>query len=867
MVAPLRPPLTPSTLPMAPNDLRVQRIPPLSLPGDLPPAPNTQRLRMEILAAGGHWIPSGDPLFIGPNNFAVLRNLRYRDTVLHSVRGYSKITPTALTTTPLIRSGIFFVKFIDGVRTPHLLVQAWESGMTTYDILEHRASPPAPGAFEAQALASASGTTQIGRFSLAPQGTVAFCDGQTAMIWGSREHPVNAFLVQNATEAVKRDYSEAVRNRTNTAVAELALTVGGLPAAPVLLIGSSRPLRAWKVYVETPNTAPASLSAVEYWGSSGWTASTFTDTTVSGSSALAQTGDITLTSAAAIQLANHRVKIEGEFALYFYRMTYNAPVSAGTSLRHVTVNAPWQPVRDVWDGIYRLPILAQVWTTFVWKDYTLEIQEESFATTAVSMSLNSLAPGGYVLLGFETRHMAIRWNMIADQDNSTAATATVSYWNGETWTAVANLVDGTREGTASLGRTGIMSWTPPDPADEFPQTLFGATGFFYKIQWDATLDSTVQVDTLAGIPAPRTDLAGFRFPFTFADRLFLMGDVGRGELHAAEFSARLTPDVWNGADSSDQGHRLYFGETGALTAAAHVFNRFAGTLTEFAVVTKADETWLLLGNAPENFQIFPISQTLGCPAPFTMTTADLNFSVADDAQRHVALWISSQGPILFDGGTLTPIPGIEPYFDPQDRRFLTTAALANAYAWFDPDEREWNVLLPTDGSTTLTTWLVFDVRRQRWFEKVPTAMPQAVIPVTDADGRSYAYAGLDTGLVMRLEDTTTWDGDPISVTVESADLLPTRSVLDLTRVTSVFALVFSTDTDQLLTLTHIGDGSLTETRIGSISTATTNRYTFGSFATNLQARSHQLRLTADSTAALSLGGYGLEADIIRVERP
>ena len=39
----------------------------------------------------GRWMPDIDPILIGPENYARLENLRYKDTGLEGVNGYSKI--------------------------------------------------------------------------------------------------------------------------------------------------------------------------------------------------------------------------------------------------------------------------------------------------------------------------------------------------------------------------------------------------------------------------------------------------------------------------------------------------------------------------------------------------------------------------------------------------------------------------------------------------------------------------------------------------------------------------------------------------------------------------------------------------------
>ena len=56
----------------------------------------------------GRWIPDVDPSLIGPNNYAKIENLRYKDSGLEGVNGYSKINEDPLDgTAPYVALGDF----------------------------------------------------------------------------------------------------------------------------------------------------------------------------------------------------------------------------------------------------------------------------------------------------------------------------------------------------------------------------------------------------------------------------------------------------------------------------------------------------------------------------------------------------------------------------------------------------------------------------------------------------------------------------------------------------------------------------------------------------------------------------------------
>jgi hypothetical protein len=549
---------------------------------------------------------------------------------------------------------------------------------------------------------------------------------------------------------------------------------------------------------------------------------------------MAQSGRITFTSTESLA----RVKYEQDYVLYFYRFTISVPVTAGTAIRHVTVDAPWQSVKDVWSGIEQ-PIAQFHVQGHVSPDQTREVTEAD----SVVAELDELSTSEYLLAGFSVPQMALRWTM--KSTNGTASSqATVSYWNGSAYAVVSNLADTTMGGTTnSLGQSGVMSWTPVEPGVEFRTTLNGHSLYVYKIAFAAALSAAVEVDKLEGIQAPRR-MPPARFPFRFQGRLFLMGLTRDNQGHAAEYSAFQQPDVYNGTDSSDQGQALYFGDHGELMAAVEIYNRFAGSLAYLALVCTRTRTFILAGTDPSTFQIFPFSDNVGCPSPLTMTGMESAYSIAEDAQRQVAMWLSESGPVLSDASVIVPIPGLEPYFNENDARYINEDAMDQARAWYDRHHHEWNLTFPSgSGATVNTAHFAYDLQRKRWYQKVPTGYLQGYVPVETPSGHAMVYGFLDAGLVVRLENSFLWGATPVVGRVETADVIPSGTYWVKTRLRYHQIITQrKTGLSAALSITHYADGSDTGTVLDQhLMAPGGNRFLITTQSENQLAVSHRFR--------------------------
>lgn len=564
-----------------------------------------------------------------------------------------------------------------------------------------------------------------------------------------------------------------------------------------LILMTNRQQMAATFDVGSANSVVGTLAVKEWRGSSGWAALTEdADTTddVTGAS-LEQDGyyQWQYTDATA------KFKHFQDLYLYAYCMTF------GTAEMEATINSMWSysgfnEIPNVWDGVYRQPIEAQVWynDSSIYQDYTLYVNQSSVSDTFVAMDLTDLDSDDHMIFMFEEPLAGCKISMLQSKINVEASTQTWYYWNGIEWKTLSS-EDGTAtdDGTVAFAKTGLVKWTPP--TDEQPQTLFGSFGYAYKVVLTGTIDGSeadgdragnanmehVGIDFMSGIPALES-IPAFEFGVPFQDRLMLGCAADIGEFNRMDLSLTSTPDVWNGTDTSMGGlQSLYYGGAEKLTGAIQLFNRFGSSLYSMLMVFKNREVYMLVGSTPDSYEIYTVSPTIGCPAPGTIATAEVGLELGQGITRNICLWVSHSGPMLFDGAVLTPIRGMETYFDPNSDNYVNWDAMVNARGWVDMGYKEYNLLIPTGGNTDPDVWIVYDLVRKKWFRKKPEEMPSVGWDVMDTQGEQYSFGGITRaksgtsyGVVHRLDKGTSWDGTAITQRTKSGDFFPTKNIWD-----------------------------------------------------------------------------------------
>ena len=194
-----------------------------------------KKLLKKEIPFNGKLITKVDPALIG-NNFRILTNMRYvTGDIPHveSVLGMTKINSTALSY-PKVRSGVHFKK--EQPQESHILVQAYNTDLSASKIYEHKTAIPGTGDFETTELYTPANSN--GRWSLAPDGDVAYCNGEETCLWGGDEREISGFINYDPSGSFLYDYTVQLRNTLTDSqnIAVLNSVSNGIDANTMLLL-------------------------------------------------------------------------------------------------------------------------------------------------------------------------------------------------------------------------------------------------------------------------------------------------------------------------------------------------------------------------------------------------------------------------------------------------------------------------------------------------------------------------------------------------------------------------------------------------------------------------------------------------------
>ncbi len=722
-----------------------------------------REFKTKDIILNGKLINSIDGTLIGKNNFSTLTNFRYTDNGIKSIQGCTKVNTTPLSTYLKMRNGIHFKK--EQPAENHVLVQAHNTGLTASQILQNTTAIPNQGNFSSTALHTDASNAGYGRFSEAPDGCVAYCNGEESMIWGGNEYRCARFINYATDNSFKYDYTKVINNTLTDSsnIATIHLDTNGY-----LYIGSTRPISGAKFYVQTANTNAATASA-QYWSGTAWTSvSNLSDGTASAGKTLAQTGLISFDSTVSVAKAS---LIENVY-LYWYKFIFTG-ISAGVQIYYCTLSSPMQNIVDLWDGILRPVAAAKKYDAASYTDYTLQIYEDShvedYDNTYIQLGL--LPTTNHLYLGFPERLSGLKFHIIGGTGNTTANTNMyVGYWNGTSWTpyTAADITDGTKTGTISFNKSGYVTWPAKGDNIEF-ETSLGINDlylYWYRISFSQIFSTNVKLYYIAGIPVQKS-IKGFKFPLYWRNKLWLCSEKHH-RLNTMISSVEDSVCIFNGTLHNE----IPLGKEGELIAGVPIYTLYGDTIYEAAVVCKKDETWLL--NEGENgIQKYRISDIYGCIAPLTMRSCDLGIQVAEGVKKHIAIWQSAGGMVMFDVDSIKDITtsDIGDFFDPSSSNYINTSIVEKFYGFYDSVKKEYHWLFATGSNTTLNKEYILDILRQKWFEvdRDSGNYLQAGFPVSDTNGNRYIYGAKDTGYLMRLDYGTTFDGTAITSTFKTGD--------------------------------------------------------------------------------------------------
>lgn len=569
-------------------------------------------------------------------------------------------------------------------------------------------------------------------------------------------------------------------------------------------IGNILPIDAIIWTLQTVNTTAGSVS-IFYWNGSAWTAvSGLVDGTAVTGVPLAQNGSMTFDSTE----STAKQKIIDGVAGFWYLIRIE---SADTSTRvsNVTVREPFQLLQDIWDNETRVLFSVQYFESSVYNDNTYNVLNDSYLSLDEStfMKLPALITSEYVVIGSFERLQGLVVKIVPGSGNTANASLDIKYWQGNKYTSIGTVNDGTNQNNKSFAASGLITWSPLAELVEFRREVNQSESlYFYKLSWSATLSADSKIYHISGIPVQQP-ISNYKFALHAQDRLMLFNDQS-GMKNSMLSSVQGTLNVFNGKDSGDP---ILFGDGEDVTAAVEVFTKLTTGIVSDILVMKTNAVFLLTGGNPEDWTQTQLSSEVGCPSPLTLRASPIGLEHSPLQSRQVAIWQSNNGIMLYDSNSIYPISdSISDFFDQTKSYAVNLSALSVNYAFWDNTNGnyEYHWCFASGSNTVPDKELVFDLRRQKWYE-VNRGTGKALmggVPVIATGGARYTYGFTNDGYLERLENGTTFDGNSIAYTMEFGDIAPFKYPMydSIIRYLRMFNVAKETTTNTV-TVTHYAD--------------------------------------------------------------
>lgn len=376
------------------------------------------QIQHKELPLTGRWI-TADPASIGMN-FRTLKNLRHTDTHLQGIKGMSKVTSAVINATySAVRSAFHFMK--PNPQESHIIVQAYNSGMTASKLLLNSEPVPGVGDFTATPLWDDSPGSGIGRFSGGPDGQVIYANGVDTCIWTGDEMNIGACILSKTALTTWNDiptdpksYIDEMNNSKTDAMN--ILTIGG--DYKTLLIGTKLPASGFKFYVKTANTTANTMVIKESTAGAWDTLTATTDGTRDDGKSFAQTGEVAFGST----VDTTKTKYLNSYYLYWYQFTIN---DGTADIYKITAKADMQPIIDLWDGVYRELTKCYI-TKTAQEDKTLNVLKNDYesGTASTYLDISSLtATTQFLEFGFGEKQTALNFLLPSDYVNTISPAA------------------------------------------------------------------------------------------------------------------------------------------------------------------------------------------------------------------------------------------------------------------------------------------------------------------------------------------------------------------------------------------------------------------------------------------------------------
>ena len=610
-------------------------------------------------------------------------------------------------------------------------------------------------------------------------------------------------------------------------------------------VGSVRPLQGVKFYVGTAN-GTAAVATAFYWSGTAWTALSVTDGTATGGVTLAKTGEISFPST----VLTAKLKAIKRGVAYYYQFVFTG-VDASTTIYYCTLDAPMQPITDLWDGNSRTTLQCFKYTAS-YTDYTTNVAPSTSSNPRAYVAsdpttyaqIGGLTAAQYLYFGFADRLMGLTISMPdAGYVNVVANTiVSVDYWNGTAWTSVGTLDDSTATGGISFNHTGLVTWQGATENYEFQTNVANNYQlYYYRVHFNNTLTADVRIDNVGGVTT-QLEITPHLFSLMWQNRLWLFNGIN-DQKNTARCSAFGTNAIFNGNDSSS----IVFGDDKGLVAATTLFSRFASGIYDDLIVFKKNATFMVDGTSPATWITYTVSDSVGCVAPLTLQRCDISYQVQEGMNKHVIMWRSANAIEFFDGNSLFSVKDdIQGYFDPDNADYIdpTLYDVSKETSVYNANNFEFHWFFTNVNGRNE---LVYNLKYKKWFkiDRGTGKYLNNAFNIQDSYGEGYIYGLTNDGFIERLMYGSTFDGNAIVYTFQTGDILLSKSGNYVTKLRHIklFAKAKSVSSSQVA-VTHYQDTATTGISLPAISQVdATHRLYQSRHSVNVDAVLHSLKYT------------------------
>jgi len=770
----------------------------------------------------GKLVTSRDSLLLKEGDFSVLTNMRYTDTNPKSIGGTVLVNADGGTYRDTTASFQFIKNQPEETHNLYQKKQYFMGIPNTSYLVD--VTSPAIGAVAAT-LTEPSLLQDVGsvalaeqaQFSSAPNNAMIYCNNDTSYMWLGTRNIVGKIV--NATN----DYEDMLgfaydfTERLNSSDSDDCLLVedGG---SVYLYIMTTNIVCGFYFDVAVPNTT-ASTTTISYYDTvtAAWVnVSGFVDSTKVTAS-LAVDGYMTFT-----QPTQYTTIFNG-ISGYWYRVVISATPGT-TTLNRVYGKYNIQYIHNLWDGQEAacISFLKFDDSNGKYYDYTTNVAKVDFQEVGNSLykhticNLNGTTSSDFFYFGFQERTTAINIS-IPEKDSAAAnVTLTFEYWNGATWTTVGGFKDGTYDNGGAFNKSGRISWKSPLIGLEYRRSLnSGPALYYYRMSTSGGIADSGYIDYITGIPTYE-DIDSYKTCALWKNRVVLGNnlDMDGNELL---IGASNTNCVFNGTDSIT----LYIDDPQPIQKIGSLPSKYSSGMVDTLLVIKKNQTYIVEGTNPDDYKVVKVSDKHGIVAHRTFTSCEYNDQ--QGGYRSCAIWLSSNGVVMYDGGIVRPIDmDIEDIFREQHNTSYTTRI--NPFysylsvGWYDSLNREYHLLYPQGTSIFNNVEMVFDLERMKWYKITRGLWPLGYgAQFIDSCGIAIQY-GFTEGSVFRLDYGTSFNGTAIVSTMRLADKPFTKSLSQeavVRYVRLVGKTVSVTTGTPVITFTHYGDGITIGTSMGS----------------------------------------------------